>query len=341
MAARSPETTGATGAGARVALGGQPSDGEARVCRACDSVDLHHKFDAMEGGFELLACARCGTLRTWPELADDEVGAWYPQSYYGEGNVRFNALMEHMTHRFAIARARSMANGAPPGRVLDVGCGRGVALAAFRDLGWQAYGVELSEDSASHARDRLGLDVFTGPLADAPYDDESFDLILFWHSLEHFRRPDEAIETARRLLRTGGRLVVAVPNVESVQARVFGKRWFHLDVPRHYHHFGARSLHALLEQRNFVVEDVSFLNLEQNPYGVLQSLMNRLGFPENFLYSLLKTSSARGHEVRKHPGLVAATLMLVPGATALSIGIALFEAGLRRGGTIEMFARKR
>jgi len=311
-----------------------------RVCRACGGSDVPHLWDAMEPGFELLRCEACGAKRTWPEVPDDEIGQWYPQEYYGDQNVRFNPVMERMTHRFAKSRARAMAAGRPPGRVLDVGCGRGFMLAGFRALGWDARGVELSEASASHARDALGLDVFSGPLDDAPWEDETFDLIVFWHSLEHFRRPDEAIQRARALIKDGGKLVVAVPNADSLQAVTFAEKWFHLDVPRHYHHFGPRSLETLLGRFGFESDgEVHHLNLEQNPYGVLQSAMNRAGFDENFLYSLLKTRSARAHAVWKHPAAVLGTLALLPAAAPTALAFALAEAGMSRGGTIEMSAR--
>lgn len=312
-----------------------------RVCRACGSDALTFAFEAMEPDFELLRCDACGTLRTWPEVPDDEIGRWYPQEYYGDENVRFNPAMERMTKVFAKRRAQAMASGRPPGRVLDVGCGRGVMLQGFQSAGWDARGVELSEESAFHAREHLGLDVFTGGLEDAPWDDGTFDLIVFWHSLEHFRRPDLALDAATRLLAPGGGLVVAVPNIESLQAQLFGRLWFHLDVPRHYHHFGESSLVSMIERRGYTVERKEQLNLEQNPYGALQSLMNRFGFPENFLYSLLKRESARTHDVKQHPGLVAATAALLPGATAFAAGMTALEVALRAGGTIEVHATKR
>jgi SAM-dependent methyltransferase len=311
-----------------------------RVCRACGSDDLEDIWEAMEPGFQILACHGCGTLRTWPETPDDEIGKWYPQAYYGDENVRFNPVMEKMTHWFAIRRARGMAKGMSPGRVLDVGCGRGMMLKAFGEIGWTPKGVEFSDDSAWHARERLGIPVHTGPLEDIDDEDASYDLIIFWHSLEHFRRPDEALEVARRLLRAGGRLVVAVPNAESLQAKLFGRQWFHLDVPRHHHHFGTTSLRRMMEREGFLIDEVRHLNLEQNPYGALQSLMNKLGFPENFLYSMLKTESARTHEVKDHPGLAFATLALLPTATMFAGALTALEVAAGKGGTIEVHATR-
>jgi 2-polyprenyl-3-methyl-5-hydroxy-6-metoxy-1,4-benzoquinol methylase len=307
-----------------------------RVCRACGSTSLTHLYDAMTPGFEILACGACGAQRTWPEVPDDEIGKWYPQAYYGESNVRFNPVMEKMTMWFARQRAQHLARGRAPGRVLDVGCGRGTLLAGLQQLGWSAHGVELSEHAAVAAR-KHGIDVFVGPLSASPFEKSSFDLIVFWHTLEHFRRPDEALTFARTLLKPDGSLVVAVPNADSLQATVFGPKWFHYDVPRHYHHMGPRALDRLLQRTGFVRQGgIHHLNLEQNPYGVLQSMMNRVGFEENFLYSMVKTKSAR--TARLNPGAVLGNLALLPGAAPASLAFALIEAGLGRGGTIEVVA---
>lgn len=308
-----------------------------RVCRACGSTALTHLYDAMTSGFEILGCADCGAQRTWPEVPDDEIGKWYPQEYYGEENVRFNPVVEKMTKLFARRRAQHFAQGRQAGRVLDVGCGRGTLLAGMQQLGWSAHGVELSEHAAVSAR-KHGIDVFVGPLADAPFERGSFDRIIFWHTLEHFRRPDEALAMARKLLKPDGSIVVAVPNADSLQAKVFGQKWFHYDVPRHYHHFGPRALDRLLQRTGFARQGaVRHLNLEQNPYGVLQSMLNRVGFDENLLYSMVKTKSARMH-ARMQPAAVLGNLALLPGAAPASLAFALVEAGLGRGGTIEVVA---
>jgi 2-polyprenyl-3-methyl-5-hydroxy-6-metoxy-1,4-benzoquinol methylase len=246
--------------------------------------------------------------------------------------------MEQMTHWFAAQRARSMSRGMRPGRVLEIGCGRGTMLHEFAQRGWSVQGVEFSEQAAFRARQGFGIDVHTGSLSALDAEAGSFDLVVFWHSLEHFRAPDDALRETRRLLRRGGRLVVAVPNSESLQSKVFGRHWFHLDVPRHHHHFGESSLRKLLDRSGFTVQKVDHLNLEQNPYGVLQSVMNRLGFPENFLYSMLKSRSARTHDVTNHPGLVAATIALLPAASVFAIVLAAAEAAIGRGGTIAVTA---
>ena len=83
--------------------------------------------------------------------------------------------------------------------------------------------------------------------------DNAFDLVILWHALEHLPDPSGALCAIRGLLRDGGRLVVAVPNLASWQARLLKARWFHLDVPRHLWHFTPETLEHLLRVTGFQV----------------------------------------------------------------------------------------
>jgi SAM-dependent methyltransferase len=125
-------------------------------------------------------------------------------------------------------------------------------------------------------------------LKDAEYPTGSFDQIIIWHVLEHVSDPVGTLREAHRILKPGGRLIVAVPNFSSLQARCTGAAWFHLDLPRHVHHFPLPALRQLLTLTGFQVRSVHHFSLRQNPFGWIQSLMNRFGsFPRNGIYALL------------------------------------------------------
>jgi len=290
--------------------------------------------------FSIVQCRTCRIAITFPVIPSDEMGRYYPPAYYGTGNRRFNPLFEWLVTIFRRRRVRKIERFVAKGRALDIGCGRGITLRQLKEDGWEVSGVEISETAAAQARSVLGDTIFVGDVLDAPWRSDSFDVINIWHVLEHLPDPTAVLAKSRTLLRPGGLLVVAVPNFESFQARFAGRQWFHLDVPRHYWHFGEKNLRALLEERGFAIQETSHFSLEQNPYGWIQSLLNRLGFPFNLLYDLLKQESARNvvHPFRVYPIwsllLLPALLLVIPLGSALF----LFELLLRRGGTIEVYA---
>jgi SAM-dependent methyltransferase len=92
------------------------------------------------------------------------------------------------------------------------------------------------------------LTVHEGTLADQPWPAESFDLIVFSHSLEHIPEPLDALSAARALLVPGGRIAIALPNWRSWQRQLFRNYWFHLDLPRHLQHFSPRALRVVAER---------------------------------------------------------------------------------------------
>jgi len=142
------------------------------------------------------------------------------------------------------------------GKILDVGCGMGLALAAYRERGWTPFGVELSPVAARYAREVLGLPVYQGELLDARFPPEFVDVVLFRHTLEHMPSPSVELREAHRVLRDSGLLVVMIPNAAGLDARLFGRWWVAWDLPRHLFHFTPRTASALLAKAGFRVQKI-------------------------------------------------------------------------------------
>ncbi|MEO8348341.1 MAG: class I SAM-dependent methyltransferase [Acidobacteriota bacterium] len=309
-------------------------------CKACGSADLE-RFVDVNDRFSLVECRNCRLVATFPVLTDAEIADYYPASYYGKSNRRFNLLFERLIPVFRSRRRRAIERFARAGRLLDVGCGRGLLPALMRARGWEVHGVEFSDWAARHAREELHVPVFVGDFLESPYPPGFFDVVVFWHVLEHVRDPVAALRKSREILKPGGLLVVAVPNLESYQAVATRRHWFHLDVPRHYHHFRLGVLRRILEESGFSVESVSHFSLEYNPYGWIQSILNQMGFQENLLYDTLKNKSARTIKspARAHPVQFFLMLLALVFVVPLSFVLFLLEVVVRRGGTIELYAR--
>ncbi|HLQ45249.1 MAG TPA: class I SAM-dependent methyltransferase, partial [Planctomycetaceae bacterium] len=176
-------------------------------------------------------------------------------------------------------------------------------------------------------------------LREAAYPSQWFDAIVLWHVLEHLPDARATIQEVHRLLRPGGLLVVAVPNFSSWQARWAGCDWFHLDLPRHLIHFPVAALKELLAARGFACHSEHHFSLRQNPFGWVQSALNKWGWgSRNGLYVLLHGASSRMAQpisAAQRLWLRAAFLMGMP----LGLCLSVLEAGCRQGGTIHVVAR--
>jgi SAM-dependent methyltransferase len=213
---------------------------------------------------------------------------------------------------------------APPGAVLDVGAGDGTLIDALAGLGRPATGLERD---VRHPR------VLDRTLAEM---EGQWAAVVFWHSLEHLPEPGRAIDEAVRLLAPRGVVVVAVPNTGSLQARAFGDRWLHLDLPRHLVHLSARSLTSGLESRGFEIERVSGIRGGQIVIGWLDGLVGSLPGGLN-LYQALRRPQARSVPLGalRRLASIAAGVLLLPVAAAAAAA----EIALRRSGTVYVEAR--
>jgi 2-polyprenyl-3-methyl-5-hydroxy-6-metoxy-1,4-benzoquinol methylase len=312
---------------------------ETLPCLVCGQTSAIQRF-AIEGISEkLVTCQGCELGSLFPMPSGHRIASFYPAEYYGTPNAKFEPIVERVVRLGARSRVKSLVRGLPKGsRVLDVGCGRGVMVRALLDLGYETHGVEISEAAAAAVDTRAEVRI-AGDLSEANYESQSFDAVVLWHVLEHLRNPEETLAEIRRILRPGGRLILAVPNFASWQSRWSQNDWFHLDLPRHLYHFSPSTLTQLVNRMGFQCRSTKHFALLQNPFGWLQSWLNKNSqTPRNSLYSLLHRRGEHEDLNRisrsKQRLMRAAYYLGLPIAGVVSVA----AAASKQGGTIAMVA---
>ena len=104
----------------------------------------------------------------------------------------------------------------------------------MQDAGYETSAIEMDADCCRFLRDVVRIPVReTDDPAGALAEGGPYDVIAMWHVIEHLPNPREVLTAAAAALAPGGVIALAAPNPEAFQFRVFGRRWTHLDAPRH------------------------------------------------------------------------------------------------------------
>jgi SAM-dependent methyltransferase len=261
-----------------------------RDCPLCGGHDFSPLLKARDfhygnlGEFQMVQCTRCSLAFLDPMYDDEELSNFYPRHYYSfeerlspttqsswrKAIWKLVGVPEHGTKDPEFER---------PGRMLDVGCGSGWHLAKMRALGWDVTGVEPSASAAMLGQSKHGLNIFPGSLPDAKLAFESFDYIRFNHSFEHVSDPNKTLVEVHRILARKGKLMIGVPNLAGVNAKLFGRFWWHLALPLHAFSYSTKTLSLMLAKHGFKVEGIVFNTERTAIQGSLQLFLNRKDTP--------------------------------------------------------------
>jgi SAM-dependent methyltransferase len=205
--------------------------------------------------------------------------------------------------------------------MLEVGCASGRFLSNMKHQGWDTKGIEFSENVARYARGR-GLDVFAGPLEQAPRPEYKYDLVVGWMVLEHLSDPVSSLKRLAEWTKEGGWLAISVPNAKSYEFEYFKQNWFALQAPTHLFHFTPSTLAEVLRASGWKVERVFHQR-------VLTNLLVSLGYcledkrPDSKLAQSLQRLPARS-----------------PGVNALAYPLAWILALFGQTGRMTVWATK-
>jgi ubiquinone/menaquinone biosynthesis C-methylase UbiE len=143
-----------------------------------------------------------------------QIQQYYDRSYYRDlpQNVAINGHHRRLARKLRIQK---------DDRVLDVACGTGSWLLAVQEAGALPYGIDISERAIGICKKIMpGGDFRTGVAEALPYDDDQFDVVTCFGSLEHFLNPEHALHEMRRVAREGAYVVILVPNSGFLTRRI-------------------------------------------------------------------------------------------------------------------------
>ncbi len=175
--------------------------------------------------------------------------------------------------------------------ILDVGAGTGDFLKICSTNNWNVLGIEPSLNARNIAKEK-GI-ILKKELKEIK--NNKFDVITLWHVLEHVENINEYITTLKKLLSNSGRIVIAVPNYKSYDAKYYKEFWAALDVPRHLWHFSQSSIHKIFAEENMIVEKTIPMRFDSYYVSLLSEKYKtgKINYIKSFYRGFLSNLKAR------------------------------------------------
>ena len=232
-------------------------------CPVCGSdaigkVLTANDYTVSNESFEIFHCSNC-QLRFTQDVPDAaHIGPYYKSEEYISHTDTSKGLINklYQTVRKKTLKSKrkliQKETGLRKGQLLDIGSGTGAFVNEMKQHEWIVTGLEPDEDARMIAKKSYGIELQNMSLL-WQQEPESFDAITLWHVLEHIHNADEVISLFHKVLNEEGVLVIAVPNINSLDRKIYSNYWAAYDVPRHLYHFSPTSMQHLAEKHGFTI----------------------------------------------------------------------------------------
>ncbi|NJN28208.1 MAG: class I SAM-dependent methyltransferase [Cyclobacteriaceae bacterium] len=224
-------------------------------CPICDHKEYDNFMickDHMLTGesFAISQCKNCSFLFTNPRPILSEIGKYYHSDEYISHSNQLNNIRDLL---YKLARFYTLRNKvklinslSKKNNVMDFGCGTGDFLYSCRQSSWNIYGYEPEEKARKQAeiKTKASINKTLLELKNLP----QFEIITLWHVLEHIHDLNDTLSLLKGKLAKNGKLLLAVPNAASLDAKIYNEYWAAYDVPRHLYHFTQKTMRTLLHK---------------------------------------------------------------------------------------------
>lgn len=232
-------------------------------CPVCGFSDFKNVFEVQDytvsgERFSISECGNC-SLRFTQDVPDAaSIAPYYKSEDYISHTDESKGLIGKLykkVRKKTLSQKRKLVikeTGLSTGNLLDIGCGIGAFANEMVQHKWQVKGLEPDAGARAMAKQLYNLD-----LEDEKnlfqLSPEYFDAITLWHVLEHVHDLMGYIRQIKLILKAKGKLLIAVPNYTSLDAKIYKEYWAAYDVPRHLYHFSPQSMKQLIEKNGLKI----------------------------------------------------------------------------------------
>jgi len=246
--------------------------------------------------FTIVECEKCQFHFTNPVPEDHKIGEYYKSEKYVSHNSNSKGIINYLYNQVRKRTLRSKAilvrNETEGKELLDFGSGSGHFLSVVEKYDFNGVGIEPSKEARDYALQSknvksLEADVFH------QFEKQKFDVITLWHVLEHITNLEKDLKQMHQTLKFDGKLIVAVPNMNSYDARHYKKFWAAYDVPRHLYHFKENDIARLMLKYDFQLKKVIPMKYDAYYISMLSEKYRTKLMPLGILIGFLSNRKAK------------------------------------------------
>ena len=233
-------------------------------CPVCNTTEFTKFIECVDytvshDKFTIVECNGCNFHFTNPIPVVEEIGEYYKSESYVSHSSTNKGLINKIyqqVRKFTLKQKVKLISKHSNGKNhLDIGAGTGHFINATTQAGFNTIGLEPDEDARQLAIDTHKVNI--QPLENLyTLDDNSMDVITMWHVLEHVYDLQKDLKQISSVLKQDGVMFVAVPNMNSFDAKHYKEHWAAYDLPIHLYHFTPNDIKTLFSQFNMEVSEI-------------------------------------------------------------------------------------
>lgn len=224
-----------------------------KTCICCNSQSFSNKypnnnelwtFDDIRYEFDV--CNNCQLLEANPLPNATTLDKVYSQFYTYQW-FEWNAPLKKIQAKHRLSKiAKQLHKGQ---KLLDFGCGHGYLVNEAARKGIKSYGFDFGIDNIIQS----DTHILTYGNDFEAYQETDFDVITLWHVLEHVIDPNQIVNQLKKRLKKGGKLIISVPNSDSLGFKICKEKWSWCQQPFvHVHHYNSKNLRIILENNGLI-----------------------------------------------------------------------------------------
>ena len=257
------------------------------LCNICGSNKTSLKTETQDFAysgkrFKIIKCNNCNAMQTYP--FPEKTERYYDARNYASYNTKtsFLGVLYRLVQKINVKYKLSLLKKGGP-KLLDYGAGSGFFVNYANTKGYDAFGYEPVNKTKNSRIYNKKTD----------FESKKYDIITLWHVLEHTKNPVRLLKDLKKILKTNGVVVVALPNTDSYDNLIYKKYWSGYDVPRHLYHFNRGSFGFLAKKVGYRIIKTKPLYFDSFYVSMLSEKYKKnplwfvFGFFNGFLSNLL------------------------------------------------------